>query len=434
MTWAQCWPTDEALEAEIEKHGSITKAAKAHGVGKDVVRRHLNGDKKQTAGRPIGTQKQEKPSNSPSQTLNISKDSVEAEFVEADFDPNRVETDEELLAKAQLDPEVWEVTNRRVSVWQAQGAEGEEKTLRSLRIGFGKIKPTLSELVLPAFDGKTIEVKAKPRRKENRRDNELVVIVSDFHAPYHDEALLEACEQMLRDVQCDRLVVAGDLVDFSNLGRHRKTTNRCQATANECVQAGGEILARLRAAVSDDCQVQFIPGNHDAWLNNYLLGQAGAAVDLCVSGSDIPVWSLENLFQMSSLGIDLVGEADTWPHSYIQLTDHLVVKHGETAKSGSGASPLAEMKASNFGVIHGHTHRQAVVGKTVWGADGSRFTYQGAEVGAMCQIDPNGWPTYTNQPDWSPGFATVSIEKDQHYVISLASWQNGVLCWQGERY
>lgn len=432
--WAISWPPDSVIEQEVEKHGSATKAAAAHGISRDCLCRHISGKKKQIVGQPIGAITKDSAAKRVGQTINVGKDSASAEFVEAEFDPNKVDTDEELLRKANLDPKVWEVTHRSVSVWEAQGPGGEDKELRSLKVTFGKIKASLSELVLPAFNGKTIQVKSKPRRKENKRNNQLVVVVSDFHAPYHDEDLLDACEQFLIDQQPDRLIIDGDLVDFPTVGRHRKTTNRCQATANECVQAGGEILARLKAAVSDDCRVEFIPGNHDAWLNNYLLGQAGAAVDLCVSGSDVPVWSLENLFQMSSLGIELVGEADTWPHSYVQLTDHLIVKHGETARSGSGASPLAEMKASNFGVIHGHTHRSAAVSKTVWGADGSRFTYQGAEVGCMCRIEPGGWPTYTNQPDWSPGFATVSIEDDQHYGIDLASWQNGTLIWRSERY
>ena len=436
--WKDNWPTNTEIHQTIDKIG-IVRAAKNNKISYAVVKNHMTGKKVQVVGQPVtaGAPVRNTPESQNDETrtvIEIGKEVGSIEYTEQTLDPNKVPTDGELLKKANLDETVWEVSSRRSSVWEAQAAEGETKTLRSFRVGFSKIKNNPADVILPAFGGKPVSIKAPSRRKENKRDSELVVIVSDFHAPYYDEELLQACEQLLIDQQPDRLIVNGDVVDFPSVGRHRKTTTRCTASANECVQSGGEILARLRAAVPDDTKVELIPGNHDAWLNNHLLDRAEGVIDLCVSGTDIPVWSMENLFQLKSLGIDLVGEADTWPHSYVQLTDHLVVKHGNTARAGAGASPLAEMKSSDFATIHGHTHRAAVVSKTIWSADGKRKTFQGAEIGAMCKVEPGGWPTYTSLPDWSPGFATVTIEKDGRYGIDLATWQNGVLCWRGLTY
>jgi metallophosphoesterase superfamily enzyme len=309
--------------------------------------------------------------------------------------------------------------------------------MRSLKVSFSKKKEALSDAILPAFNGSKVTIKAPARRKENKRETELVVIVSDFHAPYHDEKLLELCQQYLQDVQPDRLIINGDLVDFPTTSRHRKTTTNKTASANECVQVGGEILAKLRASVPEDCRVQFIPGNHDGWLSTFLLNQAGPAYDLCVSGSDVPVWSLQSLFRFDELDIEMIGSEDQWGHAVVQLTDHLVVRHGDSVRAGSGASVLANMRSAEYATISGHTHRAGIVSRCLWLADGSHLVIQGAEVGGMFKMPskPTDWPTYTqHNMDWSPGFGVVEVEEDGHYSIDLATYQNGVLMVRGERY
>lgn len=435
--WATSWPSDSELEAALAEHGSQSETARHHGVSREVIRRHLNGTRRQIEGHPIGHKAKDKRPTRESSTIEIGKETASAEFVEADFDPNKSYTDRELIELANLDHNIWEVTRRSVSVWEAQGPGGIDKEMRSLKVGFGKIKESLTDLVRPAFNGSKVTIKAPARRKENKRDTELVVVVSDFHAPYHDERLLELCQQYLLDVQPDRLIINGDLVDFPNVSRHRKTTNNKTASANECVQVGGEILAKLRASVPEDCRVQFIPGNHDGWLSTFLLNQAGPAYDLCVAGTDVPVWSLQNLLRFDELGIEMIGSEDQWGHAVVQLTERLVVRHGDSVRAGSGSSVLANMKSSEYATISGHTHRAGVVSRCVWAASGEHLVLQGAEVGGMFSMPSSAtdWPTYTqHNMDWSPGFAVVEVEQDSHYSIDLATYQNGVLMVRGERY
>jgi len=379
----------------------------------------------------------QKLASDPREVIEVGQRTASAEFTEATVNPDDVPTDAELLRRANLDDD-WEVVSRRTSVWEAQEKGGGEKVMRSLRVTFAKRKGV--DQILPAFNGSQVVVKAPARTKRNQRETELVAIVSDFHAPYHDPKLLEKCEQLLLENQPDRLIINGDLVDFPTVGRHRKTTLNCTASANECIQAGGEILARLRAAVPDDCQVQMIPGNHEGWLSAFLIDRAGEAYDLCVSGSNEPVWSLKTLLRLEQLGIELVGSEDQWQHAVIRLTDLLVVRHGLSIRAGSAASVLANMLKSDYATITGHTHRMGLATKALWRSNGKHKIVQGAEIGGMFKMptSPTDWPTYTVNPDWQPGFATVEIEHaagfDGHFSIDLASFQNGTLMWRGQRW
>ncbi len=377
------------------------------------------------------------PSLDPREVIEIGERTASAEFTEATVNPDDVPTDGELLRRANLDDD-WEVVSRRTSVWAAQEKGGGERIMRSLRVTFRKRQD--ADLLLPAFGGAPVVIKPPARVKRNVRDTELVAIVSDFHCPYFDNALLKKAEQLLLSCQPDRLIINGDLVDFPTATRHRKTTLNCTASANECIQSGGEVLGRLRAAVPDDCQIQFLPGNHDSWLSAFLIDRAGPAYDLCVTGSDVPVWSLRSLLRLDELGIEIVGSEDQWQHAMIRLTDLLVVRHGMSIRVGSAASVLANMRSSEYATITGHTHRMGLATKALWKANGKHKIVQGAEIGGMFQMPrkPTDWPTYVVNPDWQPGFATVEIEHapgfDGHFSIDLASWQNGTLMHRGVRW
>lgn len=430
--------TADELRSLLAQHGGWTEAARVTGRSASQIRSRASDLGIRV--RPEDSDASPAPSraSSPSATIETGKDTASAEFVEATVTPGEVPTDGELLKRANLDPKIWEVISRRQSVWEAQAAEGEIKTMRSLRISYGKIKGTMTDAILPAFGGQPLTIKAPKRVARNERDSKLVIVLSDFHAPFHDRKLLDVTEQVLLEVQPDQLIINGDLVDFPQVSRHGKDTEDCWVSANECIQAGGEILGRLIAAVPDDCEVTFIPGNHDGWLSKYLYRQAGAAANLCVSGSTVPVWSFHNLLRFEELGIKMVGKEDGWQQATLKLTDELVVRHGLTVRAGSAASVIANLKSATFASITGHTHRQGIAGVTRTGASRRHKIFQGAEIGGMFQMPKKetDWPTYMahDKLDWQPGWASVTIEADKHYGIDLASWQNGVLMWKGKRW
>jgi predicted phosphodiesterase len=422
----------QELRRLLAEHGGWTAAARATGINVSTLKTRAStlGVRVKEAKEPAA------PLAGASQTIETGKESASAEFVEATVNPDDVPTDAELLKRANLDAAEWEVISRRQSVWEAQGKGGEEKTMRSLRVSYGRVKQSLSDAVLPAFGGRPVTVKPPARRKANERQSSLVFVLSDFHCPYFDEKLLSTTEQVMLEAQPDRLIINGDLVDWPSVSRHAK--ERGEATANECIQSAGEVLGRLLAAVPDDCLVQFIPGNHDSNLSRYLMERAEAAADLCVAGSDVPVWSLRNLLRFDELSIEMIGSEDRWQHATVKLTDELVVRHGLSVRAGSAQSVLANMRKAEFATVSGHTHRQGIGVTVRWKASGRHKIVQGAEVGGMFQMPKKAtdWPGYLahSNLDWAPGWASIEVEPDGHYSIDLASWQNGVLMWKGQRW
>ena len=413
-------PTQGEFEDALREGGNVSKAASILGVSAPTL---YNWIRDGFLSRPEDTERPGK--RKLTEALNVPGTLEEADLK----DPGR------LLREHGLQEADYDVV--KVDLAQRENSSAKDpKIAKSISV---TVAPKL-ELPEPAFGGKPIVIKPPKRTKGKDQSKELVLIVSDYHAPYVDWELHKASLQLIAEHQPQRIIVNGDLVDFPTVGRHRTTTMKCQASASECIEAGGRVLADLRAAAPEDCRIDLIPGNHDAWLNNKILGEVSAIYDLTAYGDTKPVWSFENLFRLEELGINLVGEPDTWPHSSIALTPHLVVHHGDVARKGAGASPLASMSGKDFAEIHGHTHRQSLVGRTVWLADGSTRVYQGGECGAMCVMEADGFPTYTRHPDWQPGFASVELDLNQDgnptgwYSVDLATWQNGKLMWRGEIY
>jgi UDP-2,3-diacylglucosamine pyrophosphatase LpxH len=95
------------------------------------------------------------------------------------------------------------------------------------------------------------------------------VFVSDVHLGLRD------CQagyllDFLRSMQCERLYLVGDIIDFENMQK------RPWWHADH-----GEVLAELLAIVARGTRVTYIPGNHDAVLRRFA-GQRFAGVDIAL--------------------------------------------------------------------------------------------------------------------------------------------------------
>lgn len=328
---------------------------------------------------------------------------------------------ETYLKERGLDPDDWEIERLRVGKWGPPGTEQEQ-----LRFEVRRKKP--KEILLPArAEGYRYNGSIATGYNQER----LVVCVGDQQAPFQDKHLHECFLAFLEDQQPAEGVLLGDTIDLNDISRHRKNPDRA-ASVQECVNAGYNLLRDYREA-SVNTSWKKLAGNHDERLRNIFIdkladfyGTTRAQVD----GEELPVHSVEFLLRLDELGIEFIDPAGPYDQAQINITPYLAARHGWLTKQGSGATALKSLEALGYSIIVGHTHRQAIVKKSVHDIDGNLHNHVGVEAGCMCEVGLG----YAVAEDWTQGFVTVSVHEDGKFNVDLATYTNGKLYWRDEVY
>lgn len=406
-------PSREELLQVIEDAGSIAAAARALGIPKSTVYDWAKaGD----------FSAEEDPKRKLTAAVNTPGSLEEADL----------KSPEEILAEHGIDQEAYEVVKIDLAKRDA-GTVKDPKVTRSISVS---VAPKL-EIPQPAQSGAKTVFKARPKRKEQKGERpKLFAVLGDEQAPNGlDEDLHQLVCQFLRDVQPDELVHIGDLGDFESVSSYQQLNpGTWSNSVQDCLDASYRILGDYMANLPEGTRARYLIGNHEVRLQRYLINQAKEIYGVArAEEAGSSVLDLAYLLRLDELGVELVtSDLGTYPHPMIKLAPRLVATHGDVARRRSGTSPHAAMEHLEAGVIHGHTHRAAIVNKTIHSLEKS-YTLQGAEIGCLCKPNGLGY-TSSRSTDWQQGFATVSTWPDGHYQIDLASYQNGVLVWQGRRW
>lgn len=346
---------------------------------------------------------------------------------------------EALLLKRGLDPEDWNITDVSATDWQGPVAGGGIRVLERLAVSVKRRRPL--DLILPARSDGWVAPAAQGRRATWEKPL-LAVVVSDQQAPYHDPVLHELFCAWLDENRPDRGVINGDLIDLPDVSRHRNNPNR-PATVRECIQTGYD-LARGYVENSPGCEWDFIPGNHDERIRNFLIDFAPEIYDVpraTPPGQDQeePVWDLSFLMRFDELGIEYVDPDGKYDQAQVKLSPHLAVRHGWLAVKGAAESARKTLEHLGYSIIVGHTHRQGISHITKHDIDRNPETHQAVEGGCMCIISDRPvlerkGANYTPAPDWQNGFTTATIWPDGTFKTDLATYFDGTLIWRDQRY
>lgn len=336
---------------------------------------------------------------------------------------------DQLLRERGLDPDDWEIANCVVNEWDWHG-----ETYKQLKVHL-KRKRRL-EMVVPARV-KLGRVWSDFGTREHLDDDEaeLVVFVGDQHAPFQDPDLHKRFCEFLYDCVPSRGVLMGDTIDLANISRHPHDPD-WQATTQECLDSAGQMLVEYREASERTAWVK-LPGNHEERLRRAIIDRLGDFVGLSPAKvanlPDLPpILNPAYLLRLDELNIKPVGYRGSYKHSKHVITPYLVATHGESSRAGSGASVLAALGKIDHSLVIGHTHRQALVQRTVAQSNGAPRLLQGGETGCMCMIkDGLG---YAPGPDWSNGFITAAVWPNGTFKLDLATYVDGKLHWRSERY
>lgn len=410
------YPSEEELLGLFRRLGTITAVAEALDLARPTLQSHI-----QRLGRGFGedmerakvTFRQTQESEAPARE--------HVEVGEADLGDVR-----DMLKRRGLNVDEWVIGRTRVNEWGAgrcTHCEAEVAPLTQLRVDLDPV----SRVILPArTDGWRPR---PPKVTRAQRDGELVVFLSDQHAPHQDDELHATTLKWLRREKPDRVVLLGDLLDLDAVSRHRANPEWA-STLQECIDTGYRLVADYVAA-APGARFQMLAGNHEDRLRNALLDNLRAVTGLTRPGDEMPVMSIPFLLRLDELEVEWVGSLGEYAHHAVRVGDSLSARHGWIAKKGSGASALATLDAVRHHVVVGHTHRQGVVSHTHHAIDGEPVVLHACEAGTLART--RGGLGYATLPDWQQGFATAQCWEDGSVSFDLARWDGRHLSWRGGR-
>lgn len=433
QTGASVFPDDrESLQRDLERVGTVVGLAREYGVPRGTLahrlRKHgVSSPTRRGAHAPdtsSGYAPQTRQSEPVGDVAGVTITGDTASIVVDSASPLQPDA---LLAEHGLDAAEWVVTHARPNSWQALAPEGEVVTLHQLKVEARRRIP--ADALLPArVEGWSPKLPRAQRPKKQTK-TELVLVVSDTHAPYHDANLHDCLLQWLEMHQPARAYDFGDLLDLPIPSRHRPTKG-FEATPQESIDVRYRLDAE-RVAASPTTKWTVALGNHDERIDHAIRDKIGAHIArLARAGDTLPVMDLGFLLRYDELGITLVRPYGDYHSVTIEIAPGLFGRHGTKAGKHGGAAKAIERRASSYG--QGHDHKQIMQQFVRYDDAGVAQTHWLLSWGAMCQRDLG----YVEDPDVAQGFTTITLHDDGSWHPEFARFDSASqsLLWRGERY
>lgn len=325
-------------------------------------------------------------------------------------------TPESLLEAHGLEPDEWEIIRVRGNRWGDPDDPNHQLRIdvvpRESLVLPAALEPVeFGSLVKPAPDG-GVDFGSKT-----------IVVVGDQHCPLHDRTLHKLFVQFLLDEQPAEGVLLGDILDFTEISRHRTRPGFTQ-TVNDTIQSAFEVLRDYRLA-SPDTRWRLLRGNHDDRLEHAILDNNEKLYGITAADEEIPALSLKRLLHLDELGIELVDE--DWDRAKTPVTTSLSARHGYMTSEGTGRQMLNKHSNSQ---IQGHSHRMRFSYRTQHDPIDVRVAI---EAGTMAQIHEG--LGYADEPDWQQGFVYGTAWDDGDFALAPAIYVDGrLLLPDGRRY
>jgi predicted phosphodiesterase len=270
-----------------------------------------------------------------------------------------------------------------------------------------------------------------PARKATAKDTDgykTAVILPDMQIGYyrgpngleptHDEEALAIALAITRKLNPDRVVMVGDNLDFPEFGKYR-LSSAYALTTQASIDRATTLCAEVRAA-APNAEIDWISGNHEERLSNFLLDNAKASFGIRKGNTpdSWPVLSVPYLCRFDDYGVNYVAG---YPAGQVWINQRLKVIHGNKVRS-NGSTAHAYLNDSKVSVIYGHIHRREWCEKTRQDWDGAK-TVMAASPGTLARcdgavpstkggIDLDGRPLSIVE-DWQQGLGVVTYEEGE---------------------
>lgn len=258
--------------------------------------------------------------------------------------------------------------------WKSNGCRG----ISYCENNYDKITKRTIRKYLKEFEQEGAK-KEKPKQK--------IVQINDLHIPFHDKKTIEVFLKFLKDVKIDKLVIAGDLLDFYELSTFDKDPMR-KYTIQDEIDKCYDVLKEFKKYCPE---IHFIKGNHEDRLRRFLWKNPSLA--------SIKVLELSKLLNLDTLGIEY--------HDFEYIYRNFRFTHGTIVRQESGATAKAELLKYGSSMGSGHTHRLGFYIKT--DARGTVGAYEG---GCMCELNPE---YIQGVPNWQQGFLVYNFDNNRFF-------------------
>ena len=206
------------------------------------------------------------------------------------------------------------------------------------------------------------------------------IALGDLHCPFQSNKELGVAYKVIEDLQPDKIILMGDLVDFYAISSFSRNPIRVLQLQDE-LNAAKEILGIIDSL--SNAEIVYLMGNHEDRLQRYLMLHP-------------EIYNLDSLKLEYLLGLD---ELNIKIKTEVKEGD-LIYTHGKYVSKHSAYSVKRELEARAYqiSVLMGHTHRQGMFSIT-----GYKNTVDGYEIGCLCKDQE-----YMTNPDWQRGFAVIT--------------------------
>lgn len=337
-----------------------------------------------------------------------------------------IKTPDELFAKAELDPDVWEIVPDSVTMktWPVQmKVEGHPITVPCYYVAM-RVRKTwehCDNLPSPVVLRVTRPLKRKPDPGAYS-----LVVYGDEHFPHHGPQNLNILYQILDFVNPNMTWGLGDTLDCEQLGRWPKDPFNRTSLKEECRMAAEHL--GIVHALTPNAEHGWMEGNHEDRLRK----EIWSAMEKRSVGEVMSLPGVKEVLEWPhQLGIDALGwETLTYTGAgganHKLLFDKLILKHGDKVGPKAGSAATKEREMYHKSGISGHTHRQAYIPRRDYSSTNGWW-----EQGLLGQIRED----YVAHADWQNGFSVVTWSADRsRFGVELVSIHDGVAYFRGQRF
>ena len=225
-----------------------------------------------------------------------------------------------------------------------------------------------------------------------------IVILSDIHFPYYDQAALNAAISFSIDWNPDCIILNGDIIDCYHLSNFEK--DKRQRSFKYELDMLKNFFIQLRE-LFPDARIIYKIGNHEERYEKQILSNIPELIEL-------EYFAFENVIQAKEYGIEVVKGKRVIRVGKLNVIHGHELPRGMAAPVNPARGFFLRTKASTIGGHHHQTseHIESDLNGNIIGA---------FSTGCLCELNPHYMPINK----WNHGFAVVENTGGDYMVRNI---------------